>query len=1375
MLVCKTADNAIRWKLGERLDHLFEQRCDQLDAEGAQGHVAIDTGEIAWTFRDLDDRANQVARYLADQGIGSGDRVALLFDKSVETYVALLAVLKVNAAYIPLDASFPKERIGFILRDAGARAIVSLSNFRATVDAFTLPIILLDEVETKVDAQATERLSQAERKPPANELCYIVYTSGTTGNPKGVAIGHPSICNFVKVAGEVYGIETHDRVYQGMTIAFDFSVEELWVPLIAGASLVPGKPGTSLVGDDLEAFLRANKVTVLCCVPTLLATIERDLPDLRILLVSGEACPQDLVKRWHRPGRTILNAYGPTEATVTATLAKLHPAKPVTIGGPLPTYSIVILAEGDDEVLQKGALGEIGIAGIGLADGYLNREALTDKKFISDFLNIPDNSSKRIYRTGDLGRINEQDEVEFHGRIDTQVKVRGYRIELGEIETVISKLPQVSQAVVTTYEAEPGAVELVAYYTRRQGATAVKTSEVLQDLRAHLPGYMIPAFFEELPTIPMTGSNKADRKRLPAPKGPRVAAGSSRFVAPRTSTEEALARALVAVMKVDSVSIVDNFFHDLGAHSLLMARFCSAIRRDWPAANVSMRDIYLNPTIEKLAENLVSSIHEVGIEDKRDPPRIPSNLEYYGCGALQLLFYLLFGLFTLWVLTKGAMWTYAAIDNIAELYARIFVFLVASFVGFSALPIAAKWLLVGRWKQEVLPIWSLRYFRFWVVKMLIRSAPAAAFVGSPIYNVYLRLLGARVGRNVVIESRIIPVCTDLISFGDNAVIRKEAVLTGYKAQSNRIHTGTVRIGDGAYVGVASVLDIDTVMEDATQLGHASSLQSGQRAFEGKRYHGSPAEETQANFCGIDPKDCTPGRRTLYSAVQLTGVFAIYMPLFVMTLYYLYSQLVGQLNDIEFNLGAPGAGLVSLTIPVLLASAVLFFGALLVGLLIIGLVPRLLMLFLARDKTYVLYGAHYAIYRAIVLLSNSPAYNLLFGDSNYIVTYLRWVGYRLIAVVQTGSNFGCNQRHDYPFLCSIGSETMISDGLTMTNAVMSSSSFKLSEVKIGEKNYLGNRIHYPTGGKTGANCLLGTKVMVPIDGPIRENVGLLGSPAFEIPRVVDRDKLAFPVVDGEARKARITKKLWHNSITIVAFLLCHWLHFFVLLFAGYVALRCYPEFGIWSLFTFSILASLFTIGFFSVVENGSLGFKKLQPRLVSMYDEYFWTHERYWKSSGHPLSSLFKGTPFKNVISRLLGVQLGEKVFDDGCSFFDKSLIEIGDYSNFNELSVVHGHSLEEGIFKTDKIRIGKGCSIGLAAFVHYGVRMGDNVVLGADSFLMKGESPDPDTTWCGNPAKAVGKVVRRTPLIEISLPSAVTAASQRADQCQQRTILSSIL
>ncbi len=456
MLICRDANNDIRWKDGERLDHLFEERCDRLAAEGRSDHTAVIADEGRVTFAELDARANQVARHLIAKGIRAGDRVGLLLDKSANTYVALLAVLKANAAYVPVDAAFPDERIAFILEDAGVKAMVSLSAFAKKLDALSVPAICLDTDEREIDALPSGRLTAAERGAATDQLAYIIYTSGTTGKPKGVAIEHASICNFVRVAGEVYGYRDDDRVYQGMTIAFDFSVEELWVPLIAGATLVPARSGMNLVGNDLADFLIERHVTALCCVPTLLATIEKDLPELRLLLVSGEACPQNLVVRWHRQGRTILNAYGPTEATVTATLTELYPEKPVTIGGPLPTYTIVILDENESREIADGGLGEIGIAGVGLAVGYLNRPDLTAAKFVPDFLGLPNNPSQRIYRTGDLGRINEAGEVEFLGRIDTQVKVRGYRIELTEIESVLMQIPEIAQAVVHTYEPEPG-------------------------------------------------------------------------------------------------------------------------------------------------------------------------------------------------------------------------------------------------------------------------------------------------------------------------------------------------------------------------------------------------------------------------------------------------------------------------------------------------------------------------------------------------------------------------------------------------------------------------------------------------------------------------------------------------------------------------------------------------------------------------------------------------------------------------------------------------------------------------------------------------------------------------------------------------------
>jgi non-ribosomal peptide synthetase-like protein len=1307
MLICKHADNAIRWKDGERLDHLFEQRCDQLHASGNACPEAVVTDDADFTFRELDDRANQVARFLTEQGLQSGDRIGVLFEKTIDSYVAMLAVLKINAAYVPLDASFPARHVGFILKDAEVKAIVSLSAFRPKLADFPVRLIFLDVVAREIDFKETARLGDHEKSTAVDQLCYIIYTSGTTGTPKGVVIEHPSICNFVKVAAELYGIREGDRAYQGMTIAFDFSVEEIWVPLVAGAALVPGKPGVSLVGDDLGDFLSERRVTYFACVPTLLATIETDLPDVRILLVSGEACPHNLAVRWHRVGRTILNAYGPTEATVTATLSELHPDKPVTIGRPLPTYTVVILDENEDRAVDNGVPGEIGIAGIGLAAGYLNRPDLTEKKFVADFLHIANNPSGRIYRTGDLGRINEQGEVEFLGRIDTQVKIRGYRIELTEIESALMQIPQIAQAVVHTYAFEPGVPELVAYYALRQGATALSPAVISEILREHLPLYMVPAYIEELRVIPISSSHKADRKNLPPPKGLRRAAESANLAAPRDETETALARALTEVMQIERVSIDDNFFEDLGAHSLLMARFCAEIRKRMKT-DVSMRDIYLNPTIAKLANRMAAPTDEVAVVTKQPPARPPSDLEYYGCGALQLLYYGAYGLFGAWLFTTGFEWTFAAIDNTAEVYLRIVACAAASFMALNAIPIAAKWLLIGKWKEEVIPIWSLRYFRFWLVKDLIRSAPAAFFAGSPIYNVYLRLLGARVGRNTVIESRTLPVCTDLISIGDDTILRRDVVAVGYKAQANSIHIGTIHIGDNVFVGEASVLDIDTRMEDDAQLGHASSLQTGQRAAKGRHYHGSPAQETTVNYCTVEARSNMQLRRALYSAFQLLVTFVFILPLATLMLYHLFTCLHGVASRALLE-HEPVAAFVVLSVKILLFSGVLFVAAIAARLLGVVVVPRLLQPFLQEDKTYVLYGVHDLLRRCVSKFSNSAMLNLLFGDSSYIVNYLGWVGHRLNRVVQTGANFGLDQRHDNPFLCDVGSGTMVSDGLTMTNVAMSSSSFKFSKVKIGDHSYLGNNIRYPAASKARANCLLGTKVMVHIDGPMRENIGLLGSPCFEIPRSVERDKMF--AMDESTRQRRLGAKNRSNLLTMAGFLLGNWLCFFVLLLSELVAESYFHLRGALAIFAYGAFASLFTILWFGLVERASLGFKRLTPQLVSMYDEHFWHYERHWKFCGSPLPFLFKGTPFRNLISRLLGVKVGRKVFDDGCRLHDKTLIEIGDLTNLNEGCVIQGHSLEERVFKSDYVKIGSGCSIGTAAFVHYGVIMGDNVVL----------------------------------------------------------------
>jgi non-ribosomal peptide synthetase-like protein len=1316
IVVREHTNNAVRWKIGERLNHLIEATCIRF-----ADRIAVVIGETTLSYRDLNRRANQMARHLIEQGIRSGDRVGLILDKSVDAYIAMLAVLKVNAAYVPLDAAFPVERINFIVGDAEMSFIVTMSGFAEHLSALSVKKIFLDIDRLAIDAQPADPLTEVAA--PAEPLAYIIYTSGTTGNPKGVGIGHASICNFVRVAAELYGYQATDRVYQGMTIAFDFSIEEIWVPMMAGATLVPARPGVTLLGDELGQFLHERGVTVMACCPTLLSTIEHELPKLRILLVGGEACPQSLVQRWYRPGRRILNSYGPTEATVTATLTELTPDRPVTIGIPLATYSIVILDPHEDKTVAPGELGEIGIAGVGLALGYMNRDELTMKKFIRDFLNIQNNPSGRIYRTGDLGRIDENGEIDYRGRLDTQVKIRGYRIELNEIEAVLLGLPEIAQAAVTTFEPEEGVLEIVAYYALKLGAELPR-NEISAALRAKLPIYMVPAFLEQLDSIPMTLSNKADLKGLPKPQLQRFSAAAAGCVPPKTRNERIIHAALAEVLRVERVSTEHHFFEDLGANSLIMARVCAAIRKNPVLASVSMRDIYMNPTIARLAHHLDQSA-ERSVAPQREPFHVPSKSAYWTCGALQAAFYAVYALFTLWILESGYHWAVAATGAL-EAFVRGFALAAGTLVVLTATSIAMKWLLIGRFTAQAIPIWSLSYFRFWVVKTLIRTSPAAMFIGTPIYNAYLRLLGAKIGRNVIIASQYPPVCADMIAIGDNTILRKDSIVLGYRAQSNFIHIGPVEIGRNAFVGEASVVDIDTVMGDDAQLGHASSLQSGQRVPDGKRYHGSPAVETTSDYCRVESRTISALRSGLFVAAELglPLMAAAALPLVASRL---WDQYDGAATS-GFSFGTS-------MLPLLGASAALFFGSLLLGLASVYAIPRLCMMFLKEGVTYPTFGFHYLLHTVVQRVSNSPFLCVLFGDSSFITTYMRYVGWNLNTVRQTGSNMGTNQRHDNPFLCNIGSGTMVSDGLSMINVEMSATSFRLAKANIGENNYLGNDIHYPPGGKTGANVLLGTKTMIPVDGPVHENVGLLGSPAFEIPRMVDRDRDMNASIDETTRRARLRQKNAYNVVTASLFLLCRWMALFATLVLWTAAIDAYDEFGVFALLAGLAVSTGMYLAFFITLERASLSFKRLTPKLASIYDPYFWFHERHWKLSDSPITSLFAGTPFRNVMMRAMGMKVGKIVFDCSQSITERTLTEVGDYANLNEGSVLQAHSLEEGVFKSDYIRMGSGCSIGPGAFVHYGVCMGDHVVLDADSFLMKGEVLAPHTGWRGNPAK----------------------------------------
>ena len=1332
VLICAGYDDAIRWHEGERLEQLFEQRCDALQLDGRGDALAVDGPDDRLSYAELDARANQLARFLGRRrGIRPGDRVGLLFDRAVYGYVGMLAVLKLHATYVPLDPGFPADRLSFIASDADIRIVLSTANLEQHLSTLDdgVRLLCLDELQDEIGAEPHERLGDPEAGAAIDDPCYVIYTSGTTGQPKGVAVGHASICNFLRVAAEVYGVTAEDRVYQGLTIAFDFSFEEIWVAWMAGATLVPRPSSGNLVGPELHEFLKAHRVSALCCVPTLLATLEEDLPELRFLLVSGESCPQDLVNRWHRPGRRFLNVYGPTEATVTATWTLMHPDRPVTIGVPLPTYSVVVLHPDEDRALRRGETGELGIAGIGLADGYLGSPERTARVFVPDFLEIPGNPSGRIYRTGDLGRVNDDGEIEHHGRIDTQVKIRGYRVELGEIESLLRQVPGIGQAIVSTCEPEPGITELVGYYSPRPGTERVDPVGVHEWLREKLPAYMVPAYLEQLDEVPVMPSGKADRNNLPTPKGLRRRIVGGGYVAPSSELEVVLAQQLASVLGLELVSVESNFFDQLGANSLLMARWSARLRScagDLPT--VSMKDVYLNPTVRRLAEALSGDASASESGPSWDEPQIPAATGtpgYVLCGGLQLLTFLVYlGLIGV-ALDAGASWLFAA-HGLLEVYMRAAVLGGGLLVGTGLFPIAAKWILIGRFKPQSIRVWSIAYFRFWLVKTLVILNPLPhLLVDTPLYALYLRALGARIGSRVLILSQHIPVCADLLSLGPDTVIHKDTFLNGYRARAGVIEFGPITVGEGAFVGERTVLDIYTTLEDGAQLGHSSSLQAGQVVPAGQCWHGSPAQPAPADY---DYRTVAPARtsrlhRVGYAAGRLLVLATVVGPLeaAVAALLLTHPRLLDRLP----------------LLAVAEIAALLLLGTLLISFVAAIGAPRLLTRALKPGRVYPLYGLHFSLQRIIARASNSPLLTGLLGDSCAIVHYLRLLGYRFGAVEQTGSNFGMDVKHEVPALSHIGTGTMVSDGLSIMNAEFSSTSFRVMPVLIGKRNYLGNDISYPAAARTGDNCLFATKAMVPIGGPPRSDVGLLGSPCFEIPRSVLRDKQFDEISTGAERERRLAAKTRHNVLTMALRLLVDYL-----LVLGLIAIAASPLGGTgtteWAgTVASAVLELAFAIGLFVLAERAITGFRALQPRYCSIYQAEFWRHERFWKVAPTGYVHIFDGTPFKSLIWRLLGVPVGRRVFDDGLAITERTLVSIGDETTFGMGSHLQSHTLEDGTFKSDQITVGNRCTVGTGALVNYGAIMEDGSALDPDSFLMKGSRVDAGARWRGNPATEV--------------------------------------
>ncbi|MET0453680.1 MAG: amino acid adenylation domain-containing protein, partial [Mycobacterium sp.] len=555
------------------------------------GATALTFGDRSTTYSELDEASNQLAHLLSEHGAGPGRSVALLFHRSAEAIIAILAVLKTGAAYLPIDPAHPRARIEFMLADATPVTVVTTAGLRSQVDGCGVPVVDVSCIET--DDPLVDARRSALTLPEPDDVAHLIYTSGTTGTPKGVAVTHHNVTRLFDGLDIALTLGPEQVWTQCHSYAFDFSVWEIWGALLFGGRLVVVPDDVSASPDDLHALLLAEHVTALCQTPSAASALSPDGLESVALMVGGEACPPELVDRW-APGRVMVNGYGPTETTIYATVsAPLRAgAGAVPIGLPVPGTALFVL----DRWLRPvapGVVGELYVAGRGVGLGYLRRTPLTAARFVACPFGSP---GSRMYRTGDLVCWDDDGQLEYLGRSDDQVKVRGYRIELGDVQTALAVQDGVERAVVIAREDHPGDKRLVGYVTGTADPTAVKEA-----MAERLPRYMVPAAIVLLDALPMTVNGKLDARALPAPEY----LDRDRYRAPATPTEEILTGVFSDVLGVDRVGVDDSFF-DLGGDSISAMRLTTAINGALNT-DLSVRALFEAPTIARLVTQLHSA------------------------------------------------------------------------------------------------------------------------------------------------------------------------------------------------------------------------------------------------------------------------------------------------------------------------------------------------------------------------------------------------------------------------------------------------------------------------------------------------------------------------------------------------------------------------------------------------------------------------------------------------------------------------------------------------------------------------------------------------------------------------------------------------
>jgi len=1265
------------------------------------------------TYAELEAQTARLARRLAKEGVGPGERVAFVLPRGSNAVFLLIAIARTGAAYVPLDAASPPHRILECLEDARPKIVV-VENAPERFDSLHPTRRLADLLEGPADD--TIELSS----PKADDLAYVIFTSGSTGRPKGVAVTHASLSNFVNGAQRAYiHLTAEDRVLQAYSPASDGHLEEVWPTIQVGATIVVATSREVTSGSELGEFMRQQGITLTSCAPTLLNMVDGDVPTLRKVLFGAEHVPEAVVERWWRPDRVLINTYGPTETTCGSTYGFCEPGKPVDIGKPLPNYYCYVLDENLMEVAD-GEEGELAIAGLCVSQGYFGREDLTAEKFVTNPYFQPELGNPVMYRTGDRVRRNENGDLVWLGRIDSQIKIRGHRIEVSEIERLLMREPSVRSAVAFGRATPEDVMQLVALIVLHSGAE-FDIAGFLERARGALPPYMVPQSIEVVEALPVLPSGKIDRRAASELHGHAVRI-EREILPPATETERMVLEMWCGLFGSDDVSAADDFFLDLGGYSLLASKFVSELRLERGYPSVSVVDIYTNPTVRSFAAFLDGLAAPAAKAESRFEP-VPKARYAWAVFWQSIGLLVLFGI-------QGVFWLGPVIAAIyfsdqgvgeAESIGLGLVFHAVTIPILLLLTVGLKWVVAGRFKEGSYPLWGSTFVRWWFVHRMLAGSPTTFLTGTPLAKLYLRLLGSRIGRNVYFESMEID-CPDLVRIGDDCTFENSSWIHASWVADGQLHMRPVRVGNGCVVGVRSGLSGGATLENGVALRDMTCIESGVTVPKGEEWEGSPASPSaERRIPEYDPSKRPPAARLAAYGLAQSALAALLTLLDSLPFIVLGTTLYNLCNGPWEYLAAEPFFAVGL---VVFAST----QAWLVKWLVLG---RL------KPGTYAFPGGtwlrkwfsdkHLELMTGVIV----PLY-----DSLFAAPWCRSLGMK----VGPRTEIGLPRRMPYD-LVEMGAESFIASEVSVGMPVRRNGEVHLSRTTIGRRVFLGNDAVLPQESNVPDDFLLGVLSVGPSNRQMGDETGQawLGSPPFRMPA---RQVLApfDPALTYQPTRKLYAERLLHEAVRLV-----------LPSFFSLVVFALLIESFVWIWNEHSLLAAGLSLPFLEVggavvaaifcwlAKWALIG--KYEPTVQPLWSRFVYKVETYsavLHDFGTPtFVTGIEGTPYINLLMRFLGARIGKRVFMNTADWTETDLIQVGDDTAINANAPLQAHLFEDRVMKIGSITIGERCAIGNYSVVLCDSAIKDDVTIGNLSLVMKGETIPEGTRWAGSPAQVV--------------------------------------